>query len=156
MGPAPRRHDDGAALTCDEGRFRSLWGDGYELGYHADWRRLVLANEETGHMHSTVSKGQVLSMPFVSELLQDGDLKEDEVEELWADTAGESEYAEENKSARFWGAEKFARFWGAVTFEDEEPDEGGPGLSDESDELEPGGDESYTVATTAGGGRGAR
>ena len=44
-------------------------------------------------MHSTVSKGQVLSMPFVSELVEDGYLTEDGVEALWAETAGGSEHA---------------------------------------------------------------
>ena len=31
--------DGGAALTCDERRFRSFWGEAYELGHHANWRR---------------------------------------------------------------------------------------------------------------------
>ena len=64
--------DDGAAPTCDEAGFRSLWGAVYELDCHADWRRLVSANKETGHMNTTVSQSQVLSMAFVSELVEDG------------------------------------------------------------------------------------
>ena len=58
--------DDGAALTCGEGRSRSFWDEVYELGYHADWRRLILANEETGHMHIAVGKGQMFYSGGVS------------------------------------------------------------------------------------------
>ena len=68
-------------------------------------------------MHGTVGKGQVLSVLFVSEIVEDCYPMEDEVEALWTETAGDSEHA---------GEDKFDYFWEAVCFEDEKPDEGGP------------------------------
>ena len=70
-------------------------------GCSADWRRVALANEETGYMYNTACKYKVLLLPFVSGPMEDGHLMKGKVEELWAETVGGSVYAEEDRFARF-------------------------------------------------------